>query len=1118
MAMKMCTARRYVVAGATTLLSLGVTLAASGARAAPVGAAAGRPRPAHPGSGVKPKILFTGMPGFPILDPHYRRALLRDRYPVAAATYQYLGTTVGSANVLVVTMASPSDLPFAGKNGRAVLNFVNHGGGLLLMVGRSGYASMAPLDRDVNDVLRSLGAELLWQRVHDATHRTIFSLVLNYAFYSTRNIAPNSPLTRGIHRLWYPGGMYSGEIATYTAKVSSAWHVLVRGDKSASSASYRSAPPLVAVRSYGKGRIALVCWDPRYSINNGYHPAYGGYMLGHKGDGFRFMENLYDWLGRPSQAQGRIYPPPPVVQAAAAAPPHAVAKPSPPPSRHAVLAQLNGQRPGHVYRGVIGVRSRLSGGSATVAAFGRAARGLGLNFLVFAEDAGHMNAAKWLRLVKECRAGSSANFVAMPGLRVTDPRQGQWIVFNLARYPGKDEVGGSPQLLFSTGANGGAVWPTVIVAHPQLNRMNPWQLKFYTGLALVTYNAQNKLVDQAVDEYRRLVGSDYRLIPAAVDDISTLPGLRAAARGYLTYTHAPTVGAIPASLDTEYGSGSSFVSSGPVIEDFAEAGGYATQKYRPDLLRYSSALPGSGLVLKVAVASPSPLTQVTVYRNNRVFRRYFPHRRHFSKLIWAVNDQNGTYTLTARNAVGEQAISNQLHVYNPFYDYTMCVDKQNSILDIFKPSGATTFALFISGNANGPMFSHPWDTGQIMMAASAKQISRLIPAGVDASWDAINGFSTAPQFHLLSGKTEQLLCMSRQGNFSSPDCMISDNHYADANARARVRYVIWRPAVPGDVLIMVDDLIRIKKNIQLERRSQGAQVGLFAASSSAGVRYYSHYQFVTADGKKTQGEFHPPQKQIFTPLRLRTRQGGYAALWPNAAGNCAVYPIGRHTYDLRLSLSNAGGSGWNHYGNYIGLGYRASQQTLQAGSVLRAKFLFVLDAGKGAPADFQFIRNAYGLAGLPAYHVALQHGRVLGTTYALILQASNDYVRGDVSKAKLPDDHLGVVVKGVNDNWDAGIYDTKTRVLRRVGTYHGAAYVLLNTGHANDFIIGNLAFADPPFIKLTVLKFGGHALTVIAQNPADETVAATVGSLFSNQTRTCLLSAGGTATIHLARR
>ncbi len=129
MAMKMCTARRYVFAGATTLLALGVTLAASGARAAPVGAAAGRPRPAHPGPGVKPKILFTGMSGFPILDPHYRRALLRDRYPIAAATYQELGTTVGSANVLVVMMASPSDLPFAGENGRAVLNFVNHGGG-----------------------------------------------------------------------------------------------------------------------------------------------------------------------------------------------------------------------------------------------------------------------------------------------------------------------------------------------------------------------------------------------------------------------------------------------------------------------------------------------------------------------------------------------------------------------------------------------------------------------------------------------------------------------------------------------------------------------------------------------------------------------------------------------------------------------------------------------------------------------------------------------------------------------------------------------------------------------------------------------------------------------------
>ncbi len=770
------------------------------------------------------------------------------------------------------------------------------------------------------------------------------------------------------------------------------------------------------------------------------------------------------------------------------------------------MAQLKTAPRTHIYKGIIGVCPQgRSSGQATVAAFCRTARQLGLDFLVFAPSYAKMTSAKWRRLKQECRANSTADFVALPGLRINSPSQpGERLVFNLNRWPTPAWVAPDnwPTLLFHH-----RQWPTVVVVHPHLNRQNPWQLKFYNALALVTYGPHNRLEDQAFQEYRQLVASDYRLIPVVVNDLSSVAGLKAAAGGWLTYTRAPSVAGIPASLQTEYGSGASFVSRGPVVRQFAEAGGYRTEKYPADLPYYSSALPGSGILFRIKVISRHPLTEVTMYRNNTVFRRFFPHRRQFSQWVWATDDKNATFTLTAKDSLGRQVISNQVHLYNPLFNYTMCVDKQNSILDVFKRNAATTVALFISGG----------DDGQLMVADSARRINQIIPAGVDASWDAIQGFATGPGFY-FAGWGHSPVCLWRRGNFSSSDCLISENRYDGSLASATVKYTMFRPAIPGDYFILVKSKVKIKKNMRVENWSQGPGICLLSLSTNAGVRFDSHYALVQADGIMKEGQFKPPAQNAFIPLHFQTTQGGYAAFWPDPVGDFAVYPADKQRYDLYLGLGTPGGSGWNRYGNYLNFGFAAPQKVLAAGTVLHAKFLFVLDDGHGAPEDFQFIRRAYGLAGPPAYHVWLTHGRVLSTVYALTLRAKHDFVRGRLSQADLPNDHLGVIVKGVNDNWDAGLYNPRTKVLRRVGMYRGAAYVLLNTRHAQDFIIGNLVYANQPRVRLTLLKLSPHRLVIIAQNPTHRPVTAMVGSLFSKQTKPCQLAAGGTAAIQLLRR
>ena len=1092
------------------------TLAAAwlGAAIANVAAAPQRQALPFPAPGAKPKILFTGMPGFPILDSHYQRKLAACGYPTATATYpeippllRNIGTgrnlNPRGADVVVVTMASDYNLPFAGANGRAALRFVRKGGGLLLMVGNTGYAGVRKLLHNVNNFLAPLGARILWQRVHDGRHRAKFSWIISYTFYSTDNITRGNPITRGIHHLWYPGGNNRGVPTTYTMRPSPAWKVLVRGDTTASSPGYPSAPPLAAVRSYGKGRIAVITWFPQYSINNGY-PFYGGYMLGNKGDGFRFLENLYDWLGQPSMRGGRIYPRPRLLPKRAAGE-AAVAPPPPPPfPRAALAAQLNASGAAPVYRGIIGVRPSPGAGHATVAAFCRAARQLGLNFLVFTPDYARMSVAKWRRLKRQCRAGSTANFVAMPGLRVNGSSQpGERIVFNFDSWPAPADVAPNawPSLLFHH-----RQWPTMVLVHPDLNKQSPWQMKFYTALALVTYNAHNRVQSHVFREYRKLVASDYRLVPCVVNNISSVPALKAAARGWLTYTRAPSVAGIPASLRTEYGSGHSFVSNGPVIGDFKMAGYFKTTGYPPNVPYHGIA--GSGMMFKIGVSSRYPLTRVTLWRNDTIFRRFFPDRREFSGLVQAINDKNGVFTLTARNTQGQRVISNQLRVYNRLFGYTMCVDKQNSFITL--PYVVGNIAGFISG----------FDTGAAWIL---KPPSQVAPAGEDMTWAAVSDLQTAPEFYLAGG-FQAPACLWRRGDFNSDDALVSGNRYGGGLAAATVKYTMFRPPVGGYNIIMVKSTVKLKKTLQLENHGQGPNVVLFKAMSNTAINLYRRWSLCEPNGTTRQGRVNLRRGQ---DGRMRTvdaglSQGGYAAFWPSHAGNFAVFPLGGRKYRVALGLSTnrleSFINGRNKYRNCLELGYRMPQKSLPAGTVLRAQFLFVLDNGQGAPADFQFIRKACGLAGPPAYRVSLRHGRVLSTTYTLTLQASNGYVRGDVSKAKLPNGHLGVIVKGLNDNWDAGIYDTKTRTLRRVGTYHGAAYVLLNTSGTNEFVIGNLVEADKPFVKLTVVKFGRHRLAVIAQNPTDRPATFRVSSLFSATARKCRLAAGGTATIGLRRR
>jgi len=83
------------------------------------------------------------------------------------------------------------------------------------------------------------------------------------------------------------------------------WRIVVRAADTARSSkgTYGSAPPLLAARQHGKGRVVVFPTHTTYWINAGHHRIWEQICM-EKGDGAKLLDNIYRWLAEPSLASG----------------------------------------------------------------------------------------------------------------------------------------------------------------------------------------------------------------------------------------------------------------------------------------------------------------------------------------------------------------------------------------------------------------------------------------------------------------------------------------------------------------------------------------------------------------------------------------------------------------------------------------------------------------------------------------------------------------------------------------------------------------------------------------------------------------------------------------------
>ena len=972
-----------------------------------------------------------------------------------------------------------------------------------------------------NALLAPWGGRILWELVKDDSAPYTLQPPCPPLRFSWTNAIARAPITEGVQGLYYGVDFWEpGSPNTCPVEVSNDWQVLVRGMPSAASAkvnpsapevegpgSIASAPPLLAVRQCGKGRVVLWPMSLVYTLMDGYHwMLEGGIVMQGRppdrpSDGARLTYNLLKWLVEPSLAAGMggyVYQPPPV----------------PPREAEPGFQEIDWtqERPvaplyPRAFVGLVGAQTALSSGTGTPEEFIAAAKRAGYQFVVFTEDLERLDAAAWDKLVAACQAGAGPEFAAIPGLYYRTVYGAEYVTFgDLLIYPRPEwlrEVGGRRRLRENDCfVRGLSDTPPIIMVYP---RRNPRPLRvnaqFY-GFATHTYEA-DKLVDESFTSYLELAREGTMLYPMAVHFVRTPEEVgRARTAGMQTCIRAETPSGVVRSVQGMTQGRNPigwckpcYVSSGPEVQ-YLHADNWGTA----DLAVRN----GDRHRVQLMARSEAGLKEVKLYDHTQVVRRLLPSgKRELTLNVDNFHDRQHDYVAQITDMRGGTAITWSRNTEVQECSHDMCGDNWNDM-----PTG-----------------KYNNDSGGGHLRGTECQINRR--ADIQMWPSVINQMGDGYAALKRSG----MVCRFGWDLFYSLDHVYDgpgqpgiayDSRAVLPNSwfegEVRNRYFVRRP--PGPHLTVVEGRIKLRRDIEMK--------------GSPGIA------FVTMKG----------QNQLFIPSRNGTatviRHPGrpefsYFDSAPLAMGDYVSVSVPPATvFALEEGMNYGvwwgqatGGRPWA----FVGVGQAG--ETLKAGTEVkwRLAVLSATDAEGGYPyakGYYPFMEDSnvlsegvqkrMGLVGKPAYEVRPAVGKVESTRLTLQLAAEDGGWRGVITKAQLPVP-LPVYVSGLNAKWSAGVWYKGRNVLlspewppfdeygfgcwtrnsfvvprermdeiQRIPVVDGFGYLELDTEDADrDVFIGNFTVCDNPDLWLTFIRDPKRSYVEV-HNPTDAMVEAKVSS------------------------
>jgi hypothetical protein len=227
-------------------------------------------------------------------------------------------------------------------------------------------------------------------------------------------------------------------------------------------------------------------------------------------------------------------------------------------------------------------------------------------------------------------------------------------------------------------------------------------------------------------------------------------------------------------------------------------------------------------------------------------------------------------------------------------------------------------------------------------------------------------------------------------------------------------------------------------------------------------------------------------------------QGSYLGLHGLATGAIAIIPLSHRSFEGLLGVTTKAGhalvSGKRRERSFLEVRLKAEGEVLKAGTEWKTALLFLLDnRPQWQPEQLQTLVQSYGLRdrGL-CPGISVLHGeRDLSRVHPFTIRAKNGCAVVAVRMAEAP---LGLplIVRGLNRNWDAAVYEMETQRLRRIGAVEDEGYALLDGSADGTHFVGNLVECDHPEVRVTVEDVNAAGIRFTAHNPTNATIAAVI--------------------------
>ena len=1016
----------------------------------------------------------------------------------------------GKFNVAVV-----GTLDEAGR--KAVQDFLASGGGVLVC----SPGPYKPADwTATNQWLTDLGARPRWEVLQDSEKTNVVADVMGCRLsWSDQVSPPVNEGVRGVLALLWAGT--TGCEPPMSFDLSGDWRAAVRGAASmASRPSTRhddflqpwmpkepgpAAPPLLAIREAGKGRIAVGAIRYYWLFTPPSHCPTAEAMLtagagGKPSDWLRVFANAFRWLAEPSMKEGRggattpetlLNPP---IQVWATVPVHDW-------SKDWKLGD-QAQTPG-----LIGARTALSSGTGTVADYVAAARAAGLQFIVFLEDSLKMDQAKWDKLVAACSSASDGSFAAVPGLTYEDAQGNHLYAFaDEVKFPRPAMLLKDGRLATNQTGRTKAYFDYVNEYMQQHilsgfwrhreNQLHFADYKLYNSFPIVSFE-DGKPVDDAFDAYRYFMGIGGCQAPLAFE-IMTRPAEVAtrAKEGWRVVAHRP-----PADLRTKWyegawsfsGSGSQYITNGPAILAWQGPNRLILPNgewWRPDLWEFR---------VSFRVASDEGLKSVALYDGERVFRRWLPGgaKSFETELVFANGQQLGLF-LVVEDAKGRRAISAEFWNRNCIMEEFFCSDRCNFLGNcrLRARDGRQTWTQV---SFNGNMGITP-SKGRLGMSAEPAVCLTMDSPTLPIDGRPMGFPTVALRFGLpIPGEIKHLFAYPVT-YLVGPEIAIGQSDYrlaydpAEEGAKTTPlghpygqpqhgwgnSWGSWHKLVPtrflaGWARTYACNWIPGEFRIGWHEESITLKEGVTLPKGGAQVMHASMPGWV----------LHREGKLVELPAEGQFGRGTFAAL-EHPGGSAIVAGM-----DDQLTF-RVGKKG------ELSLHYAPESLELPKGAQVHFRIGFA-GAGSGTKmAKILDFARKFGVAepGRPGYAPQVTRGRTLDTYLVWRLDAQGEAVVARVPKAGMPG-FLLAEVEGLNDGWSVWLRDRarKGPNIRGLPVRDGRAYAELDLVPGDlDLFIGHPVVSDRSEVRLLVSWMEPGRWFVEAHNPTDTPLKARLRS------------------------